>query len=158
MIAGGETLFDYRDYRTRFDQRVAELGCAPVMLGPVPQDDLPALVAGAAVFALCSTREGFGLAAMEALAAEVPVVLRDLPVLHEVFAGTARFGRDPVELAAAIRASLVSGGPVSAGRALVDAHTWDAAAEAHQELYAETVAPGTGSGGRTFTGPKHGCS
>ncbi|MDQ2726253.1 MAG: MSMEG_0565 family glycosyltransferase, partial [Actinomycetota bacterium] len=85
VIAGGETLFDYRDYRACFDQRVAELGVAPVMLGPVAHDDLPALVAGAAVFALASTKEGFGLAAMEALAAGVPVVLRDLPVLRQVF-------------------------------------------------------------------------
>ena len=42
-------------------------------------------VAGAAVFAFPSTKEGFGLAAMEALAAGVPVVVRDLPVLREVF-------------------------------------------------------------------------
>lgn len=155
VIAGGETLFDYRDYRTRFDRRAAELGVAAVMLGPVAQDRLPPLVAGSAVFALASTKEGFGLAAMEALAAGVPVVLRDLPVLRDVFAGTARFGRDPSELAAAIRASLDGASPAASARALVDAHTWEAAAEAHQELYAELVATGHGTGGRWFTRQKH---
>ena len=52
------------------------------------------------VFALCSTKEGFGLAAMEALAAGVPVVLRDLPVLRDVFGPAALFGADPRGLAA----------------------------------------------------------
>src|SRR5262249_1408870 len=30
VIAGGETLFDYRDYRTRWQRRADELGVAPV--------------------------------------------------------------------------------------------------------------------------------
>jgi hypothetical protein len=47
VIAGGETLFDYRDYRTRWEQRAAELGVDPVVLGPVPDDELPPLVAAA---------------------------------------------------------------------------------------------------------------
>lgn len=151
VIAGGETLFDYREYRARFDRRVADLGIAPVMLGPIAHDDLPALVAGAAVFALASTKEGFGLAAMEALAAGVPVVLRDLPVLREVFTATARFGRDPSELAAAIRASLDGLSPGASAPALVDARTWEAAAQAHQELYADLVATRNRTGGRVET-------
>ena len=65
MIVGGETLFDYRDYRASWDVRAAELDVAPLLLGPVPHDDLPTIVAGAAAFACTSTKEGFGLAAME---------------------------------------------------------------------------------------------
>src|SRR3979411_3247445 len=95
VIAGGETLFDYRDYRERWEKRAAELGADPVVLGPVEHAELPSLVAAAAVFAFPSTKEGFGLAAMEALAAGVPLVTRDLPVLHEVFGGVARFAADP---------------------------------------------------------------
>ncbi len=83
VIAGGETLFDYRDYRARWDKRAAELGADPVVLGPVAHDELPSLVAAARVFAFPSAKEGFGLAAMEALAAGVPVVTRDLPVLRD---------------------------------------------------------------------------
>ncbi len=62
VIAGGETLFDYRAYRAAWDERAAELGVAPVVLGPVDDTQLPALVAGAEVFALPSVKEGFGLA------------------------------------------------------------------------------------------------
>jgi glycosyltransferase-like protein len=83
LIAGGDTLFDYRPYRAQVFARAQDLGVEPVVLGPVPQDDLPGLVAGAGAFAFPSTKEGFGLAAMEALAAGVPLVTRDLPVLRE---------------------------------------------------------------------------
>ncbi|KWX65740.1 MSMEG_0565 family glycosyltransferase, partial [Mycobacterium sp. NAZ190054] len=45
VIAGGETLFDYRDYRTAFDRRCEELDVRPVILGAVPEPDLPSLMA-----------------------------------------------------------------------------------------------------------------
>ena len=102
MIAGGETLFDYRDYRAAFDDACARSGVEPLVLGPVDHERLPALVAAADVFAFPSTKEGFGLAAMEALAAGVPVVVRDLPVLREVFGDTVRYAADPAGLAAAL--------------------------------------------------------
>ncbi|MBS1691384.1 MAG: MSMEG_0565 family glycosyltransferase [Actinobacteria bacterium] len=94
VIAGGETLFDYRDYRAEFERRCARLGVEPVILGAVADGELPGLVAAAAVFAFPSTKEGFGLAAMEALAAGRPVVARDLPVLREVFGDTVRYASD----------------------------------------------------------------
>src|SRR5262249_58192671 len=98
--AGGETLFDYRDYRARWQARADQLGLAPGVLGPVPHDSLPSLVASAAAFAFPSTKEGFGLAPMEALAAGVPAVARDLPVLRTGFGAAARFGADPAGPAA----------------------------------------------------------
>jgi glycosyltransferase-like protein len=140
VIAGGETLFDYRDYRAAFDARCAEVGIDPVVLGTVADDRLPALVASADVFAFPSTKEGFGLAAMEALAAGVPVVMRDLPVLREVFEGTATFAADADAIGDGLVAVLTgerSGGPDrrAAGLALARRHRWSAAAEAHQRLY-----------------------
>jgi glycosyltransferase-like protein len=137
VVAGGETLFDYRDYRAEWDCRAARLGVAPVVLGPVPHDDLPSLVAAASVFAFPSTKEGFGLAAMEALAAGVPVVTRDLPVLREVFGATVRYGTDPASLASAMRASMTAPDPRrrAEGRSLAAAHTWHAAAQEHLRLY-----------------------
>jgi glycosyltransferase-like protein len=137
VIAGGETLFDYRDYRARWDARAASLDVAPTVLGPVDHDDLPSLVAGAAAFAFPSTKEGFGLAAMEALAAGVPVVVRDLPVLREVFGDAVGYGHDPRTLAAALTQAVNRPDETrrTAGRALAAAHTWERAARRHIDFY-----------------------
>jgi glycosyltransferase involved in cell wall biosynthesis len=53
-------------------------------LGYVSPTELAALYRGAAVVALPSLYEGFGLPAVEALAAGAPLVLSDLPVFREV--------------------------------------------------------------------------
>jgi glycosyltransferase-like protein len=145
VIAGGETLFDYRSYRAAWQARADELGLIPVVLGPVPDGELPSLVAAAEVFAFPSTVEGFGLAAMEALAAGVPVVTRDLPVLREVFGGAARFGADVGGLAAALGDALGRRDPalIAAGRTLAARHTWAAAAERPLRLYRSLAAAGT---------------
>ena len=137
VVAGGETLFDYRDYRAAFDERRAELRVDVAVLGPVEDDALPSLVACADVFALPSVKEGFGLAAMEALAAGVPVVLREGPVLREVFGGTALFGKTSRELGEHLVAALgePAAGRRERGRALAASHTWEAAARAHLEFY-----------------------
>jgi glycosyltransferase-like protein len=137
VVAGGETLFDYRPYRAEVDALVAELGVPLEVLGPVPQPDLPGLVAAAGAFAFPSTKEGFGLAAMEALAAGVPVVTRDLPVLREVFGPAATFAADVPALAAGLDAALAGRDPAraAAGRALAASYSWDTAAAAHLALY-----------------------
>jgi len=56
-------------------------------VGYVPEDDLPALYAGARAFALPSLHEGFGLTALEAMAAGVPVVASTRPALPELVIG-----------------------------------------------------------------------
>ena len=145
VVAGGDTLFDYRPYREEVVALAASLGVEPVVLGPVADPELPGLVAGAAAFAFPSTKEGFGLAAMEALAAGVPVVARDLPVLREVFAGAVRFAPDgpgfPDDYAAELRAVLAGDDPgaparTAIGRALATSHSWDTVARSHLAAYA----------------------
>jgi glycosyltransferase-like protein len=136
VIAGGETLFDYRDYRANWDQRAAELGVSPVVLGPVPDEDLPSLVAAAEVFAFPSHKEGFGLAPMEALAAGVPLVGSDLPVLREVFRDAASYATGPGELAKQLLTARDSGRE-AIGRELAASYTWEAAARAHLAFYTD---------------------
>jgi glycosyltransferase-like protein len=137
VIAGGETLFDYRDYRARWESRAVELGVTPVVLGQVGDHELPSLVAAADAFAFPSTKEGFGLAAMEALAAGVPLVVRELPVLREVFGPAAHFAATPDDLAYALGAAVSHDDPVrrAAGRELAARHTWAEAARRHLAFY-----------------------
>ncbi len=154
LIAGGETLFDYRDYRATVEALISSLGVRVDVLGPVPDPDLPELVASCAVFAFPSTAEGFGLAAMEALAARRPVVVRDLPVLREVFGDAVRFATGTSALAEALLTDLA--GPadperLERGHALATAHTWEAAATAHLDLYRRLIEQGVAVG----TGPRN---
>jgi glycosyltransferase-like protein len=137
VIAGGETLFDYRDYRARWEARAAELAIEPVVIGAVPDNDLPALVAAAGAFAFPSVKEGFGLAAMEALAAGVPLVVRDLPVLREVFGAAARFATDAPSFAATLATALGRDDPArrTAGQHLAARHTWTETAHRHLAFY-----------------------
>jgi glycosyltransferase-like protein len=137
VVAGGETLFDYRDYRARWEARAAELDAHPMVLGTVPDSDLPSLVSAAGAFAFPSLKEGFGLAAMEALAAGTPLVVRDLPVLREVFGPGARFAADPRAFATELGAALSHPDPAQqlAGREVAARHTWEAAAHRHMAFY-----------------------
>jgi glycosyltransferase-like protein len=121
VFGGGETLFDYRNYRADFEARAAELGVT--------------LVAEASALAMVSAREGFGLAGMEALAAGVPVVARDLPVLREVYGDTVIFAEDVPGIAAALARQLSAPLPPAAGVALAASYTWKRAATAHLAVY-----------------------
>ncbi|WP_375497572.1 MSMEG_0565 family glycosyltransferase [uncultured Jatrophihabitans sp.] len=146
VVAGGETLFDYRDYRARVLGRAADLGVVPELLGPVPHEDLPSLVAQASAFAFPSVKEGFGMAPMEALAAGVPVVMRNLPVLREVFAGSVAFIGSEWELAAELlhATSAPDVHRIEVGRKVAARHTWRAAAVAHERFYAALPKRGLG--------------
>jgi len=146
IVGGGATLFDHRDELERFAARRRALGLDDEarVLGPVDDARLLALYHAADVFALPSTKEGFGLVALEALACEVPTVVSDL----DVFASFLENGRhvlmaatgDERALAAAIVRIATEEGLRSrlraAGRDVVAAHGWDAAAAAHEEVYA----------------------
>ncbi|MFN3762132.1 MAG: glycosyltransferase family 4 protein, partial [Anaerolineae bacterium] len=73
-------------------------------LGPVPDEDLPALYSAATLFVFPSLYEGFGLPVLEAMACGAPVVCSDTSSLPEV-AGDAALRVDPTDvraLAAAI--------------------------------------------------------
>jgi len=149
VLGGGETLFDYRPYRARFDQRCADLGIEPVVLGTLADDDVPALVAAAAALGFVSTKEGFGLAAMEALAAGVPVVARDLPVTREVFGDVVTYAADVPQIATALAAVLTGTAwddGAGAGRELAERHSWAAAAAAHERFYEHVVREGGDDG------------
>jgi glycosyltransferase-like protein len=156
LVAGGTTLFDYRHERDRFDARARELGVAEHVrvVGAQPPEEIERLFRAADVFAFPSVKEGFGLAALEALAAELPVVASDLDVFRSFLAdgesallaprgdapalarALGRVAADP-ELRERLRAG---GSRVAAG------YTWDAAAADHERAYEAFLASGAGVG------------
>jgi glycosyltransferase-like protein len=145
LIAGGMTLFDYRHERERFDALAGELGVAPHVrvLGPQPSSEMERLFGAADAFAFPSVKEGFGLAALEALAAELPVVASDLDVFKDFLIDEVSALLTPVGDGAALGRALarLALDPVlcdhlrAGGRRMVPAHTWDAAAAAHERVY-----------------------
>ncbi len=141
VIAGGETLFDYRDYRAAWEARAVAFRGARC---PRPGGARRPAVAGGGrvVFGFPSVKEGFGLAAMEALAAGVPVVTRDLPVLREVFGDAVRYAADPPGFAGALLDALTSPDLLRApGQKLAASYTWEAAAQAHLRFYSARLSP-----------------
>ncbi len=145
VIAGGTTLFDYRAELERFAERADELGVTEHVwrLGALESEELERLFRAADVFAFPSVKEGFGLAALEAIAAGLPLVATEL----DVFRGFLTDGEsalltpvgDPDALSSALarvrhekalRTRLRAG-----GRAVVAKHTWDVSAELHERIY-----------------------
>ena len=80
-------------------QRVEGLGLKTGVIFPgyVPQDDLPALLSGARLFAFPSLYEGFGLPVLEAMACGTPVLCSNVSSLPEV-AGNAALLVDPLDV------------------------------------------------------------
>ena len=74
------------------------------VMGVVPEEDLPALYAGAECFLLPSKYEGFGLPPLEAQSYGVrKIVVSDIPVLREVMGNTAfYFANTPEDLKKAL--------------------------------------------------------
>jgi glycosyltransferase-like protein len=142
VIAGGTTLFDYRAELERFADRADELGVTEHVwrLGALESEELERLFRAADVFAFPSVKEGFGLAALEAIAAGLPLVASDLDVFHgfreaalltpvgdsEALAHALAGVRHDKTLRNRLRAG---------GRAVVEAHTWDASAALHERVY-----------------------
>jgi len=148
-VVGGHSFQDYREYRDRVLSSLPGLGLRldddVVLLGTVPDAELPGWYAAADVLAFPSTKEGWGLAVLEAMSAGLPVVVSDLPVFREYL----RPGQDalmvPVDDAAALAAAL---GTVLDDAALADRlraagyqvcarFTWDRCAAEHQRIYAD---------------------
>ena len=159
-VLGGHSFQDYRDYRDRVLSSLPALGLRldddVVLLGTVAHAEVPAWYAAADVLAFPSTKEGWGLAVLEAMSAGLPVVASDLPVFREYL----RPGRDallvPVNDAPALAAALAAvlddrrlaarlrrAGPAVSGR-----FSWARSAAEHQAIYAAAGAQRTVSRSR----------
>lgn len=148
VIVGGHSFQDYRQYRTDALALVGELGLEPgrdvIEAGTLSDDDLRTWYRAADALVFPSVNEGWGLAVMEAMSAELPVVASDIPVIREyatdgVDALLTRAG-DPVDLARGMRAVMgdaeLRRGLVARASETVRRYGWDRAAREHEELYA----------------------
>ena len=127
----------------------------------VARDTLLALYRRAAVLLMTSDREGFGLPVAEALAAGLPVIARDLPVLREVGGPAAAYlaEDDPARWSAAVLAMLAERRDgqrwrerQDGARAWASRFAWSKYAATMALVYAavangSSVPPGEGRGG-----------
>jgi glycosyltransferase-like protein len=148
VVVGGHSFQDYGPYRDKALAMLPDLGLDlgrdVILAGTVSDALLHVYYRSADALAFPSLKEGWGLAVLEAMSADLPVVASDIPVLleyltHHETAVLTR-ARDPRSLAdglrevmtdAALRARLIRG-----GRSLVPEFTWARAAREHQMLYA----------------------
>jgi glycosyltransferase-like protein len=147
-ILGGATALDHGAYRASFDAALRALPAQTLLavteLGVVADDDVPAIFQTADVLALPSLQEGFGLAALEALAASLPVVAAAASPFTEFLDASCAELVDPlsvVAIADGLRAALAAAPrrePV--GRERARAHSWERVAARHLAPYERTIA------------------
>lgn len=156
-IGGGETLFDYSEYREAWWGDAARLGLTihsgppgavpddadVAILGTVADDDMAPLYRACDALAFPSTREGFGLVVLEALASGIPAVVTDLPVLREhledgrdcIMAPAGDSGPLSNALVSAVHDAPLRARLRAGGRETVARFTWQECAARHEELY-----------------------
>ncbi|MGB3728887.1 MAG: MSMEG_0565 family glycosyltransferase, partial [Thermodesulfobacteriota bacterium] len=155
LIGGGETLFDYRDYRDQFFLEAQELGLKLdediFVLGSVSEDKMSSLYNAADVFAFPSIKEGWGLVVLEAMAASVPVIASGIEPMTEYLIDEENAllisPMDYQDLAQQI--SLLIGNPdlqahfIKKGLSTARMYSWENAARKHLDFYNEILNRGS---------------
>jgi glycosyltransferase-like protein len=151
IVAGGSRPFDDHDEGQRFRALLegSELrfgvGRDVALIGAVPDAEMPALMRNVDVLAMASLREGFGIAALQALASGTPVVVSrrapfseylspDDDVEHVCWAepdSVASIAQALARAASADRARRAG----AATPAVCAQFSWQASAAAHEAIY-----------------------
>jgi glycosyltransferase involved in cell wall biosynthesis len=122
------------------------------LLGPVSDQELDALYAGALALVMPSLLEGYGLPVREALARGIPAIVSDLPVFGEDLSdGVLRVpvGDEAALADALLRIALDDGGRramARAGEAAVAGLTWSAAARLTRSVLAQACSAAASTG------------
>ena len=147
VIAGGASLLPHDDEVTLFqaDLQAAGLRAGPggpvVLTGPVDDAQMAALYRSADVLAMPSLLEGFGLAALEALACGTPAVVSALAPFTEHFGDADVHWADPLQpasIAAALERALQAGRHAQPP-AVCARYAWTASAARHEAIYTDFV-------------------
>jgi glycosyltransferase-like protein len=156
-ILGGATVLDHGAYRAQFDRALQELPpstrAAVTELGVLADDDVPALFRVADVLIFPSVHEGFGLAALEALAAGLPLVAAGVPPMTEFLDDDCAALVDPLSEESIARGVLLALDRAqslprsAAGRRRAAAYSWARVAATHVVAYSSlTQAAAAGQG------------
>lgn len=151
LLGGGETLFDYKEYRKEFFHEMEKLGLKLdediFILGNVPEDMIVDLYKAGDVFVFPSIKEGWGLVVLEAMASGLPVIASDIEPLKEFLEngnnsllvspmdfktfseGIIRILEDDV-----LNKKLIFGGKNTAAE-----YSWEATAADHLEIYKDIL-------------------
>jgi glycosyltransferase-like protein len=147
-IAGGASIFEHAAYRTEFSARVAELPAEVRTrihtLGVLAEDELTALYRASSVLLSPSTHEGFGLSALEALAAGTAIIASNRAPFTEYLDDAVACLVDPESpvamrdaiLRLAVSAQLRNRSAL-AGERRAQAFGWSRVAEGHEHFYRE---------------------
>jgi len=131
-----------RGERERLMRLAEKLGLAARVsfLGAFDDRELPRLYARAACVVLPSRLEGFGIGALEAMRARVPLAISHLPALMEVTGTEAPSFPvdDPAECARAVRSALSqSTAAIERAAAIAARSSWDGSAKAWFDAWCE---------------------
>ncbi|MEA5449930.1 MSMEG_0565 family glycosyltransferase [Leptolyngbya sp. CCNP1308] len=149
VIAGGATLFDYEPYRRSFfalaetleQQHGPMIGKSVLLPGVIPDDDLPTLYRAADVFCFPSTKEGWGLVVLEAIASGLPIITANQPPFTEFLSPAQALLVDPGSIEAIAQAMVavlepaIAQGLVNQSRAVLSQYAWSRSAELHLQHY-----------------------
>lgn len=151
-VVGGHSFQDYAAYRDAALASLPGLGLTlgrdVVLLGTIDDEELAGWYQAADALAYPSVKEGWGLAVLEAMSQDLPVIATDLPVFREYLTDhvDALLPRvaDAARLASAMR-ELVTDPALgdrlrAGGRILLPRFTWAASARRHLQIYAEVRA------------------
>lgn len=148
-IAGGATLFDYQPYRDQFfaTAKALDLQIGPdlVLLGVIPSADLPSLYRCADAFCFPSSREGWGLVVLEAIASGLPVIVSDQPPFTEFLASDQALWANPASPPSIANAMIQavkedSTALIERSRTVLPNYSWPRSAQLHGQHYQHLLA------------------
>jgi len=144
VIAGGASLLNHGAYQARFAGVLVHSGTAAravIRAGPLRQKLMPALYRAATSLIFPSTREGFGLVVLEAMASGVPVVASRIAPFTEYLGDDEVEWCDPFDTASIAAAMARSLEPsrrpqlIARGLQIAARHDWEKTARAHLPTY-----------------------